>query len=78
MPFGTSELLILLIVIIVLFGGSQIPKLARAVGGAQKEFKDAADEGKRSARRAPAALPAAQQREDVFAEAARHKPGTED
>lgn len=29
-----------MIVVLVLFGGSQLPKLARNLGKAQKEFKD--------------------------------------
>ncbi len=37
--FGGSELIIVLIVALVLFGGSQIPKLARSLGQAQTEFK---------------------------------------
>ena len=35
--FG-PELLIVLAVILVLFGGSQLPKLARGLGSAQREF----------------------------------------
>lgn len=38
--FGGSEWIIIVIVALVLFGGSQIPKLARSLGQAQKEFKD--------------------------------------
>ncbi len=38
---GGSEGLILLLVVVMLFGGSQIPKLARNLGLAQKELKDA-------------------------------------
>jgi sec-independent protein translocase protein TatA len=30
----------------VLFGGAQLPKLAKNLGSAQKEFKKAMDEGK--------------------------------
>jgi sec-independent protein translocase protein TatA len=41
-----NELLIVAVVIMVLFGGSQLPKLARNLGSAQKEFKKAMDEGK--------------------------------
>lgn len=41
-----SELLIVGAVILVLFGGSQLPKLAKNLGQAQKEFKKAIDEGK--------------------------------
>ena len=34
-----------LVVILVLFGGSQIPKLARNLGQAQKEFKKGLADG---------------------------------
>ncbi len=46
---GGPEAIIVLIIVLVLFGGSQIPKLARNLGRAQKEFKDGIDEGSRSA-----------------------------
>ena len=36
---GAPELIIVLLVILVLFGGSQLPKLARSLGQAQSEFK---------------------------------------
>jgi sec-independent protein translocase protein TatA len=39
------DLLIVIVVIAVLFGGSQIPKLARNLGSAQKEFKKGLEEG---------------------------------
>ena len=42
--FG-PELLIVLAVILVLFGGSQLPKLAQGLGSAQREFKKGLDEG---------------------------------
>ena len=40
------ELIIVLVVVLVLFGGSQLPKFAKNLGSAQKEFKKAMDEGK--------------------------------
>ncbi|CAB4367652.1 unannotated protein [freshwater metagenome] len=40
------ELIIVLVVVLVLFGGAQLPKLAKNLGSAQKEFKKAMDEGK--------------------------------
>ncbi|HLT16586.1 MAG TPA: twin-arginine translocase TatA/TatE family subunit [Acidimicrobiales bacterium] len=39
MNLGTGELLIILLVVLVLFGGSKLPKLARSLGQAQSEFK---------------------------------------
>jgi sec-independent protein translocase protein TatA len=36
---GAPELLIILLVILLLFGGAKLPKLARSLGQAQKEFK---------------------------------------
>jgi sec-independent protein translocase protein TatA len=36
---GPAELLIVLLVVLVLFGGAKIPQLARSLGRAQKEFK---------------------------------------
>ena len=40
MTFGGPEMIIVLVLVLVLFGGSQLPKLARNLGKAQKEFKD--------------------------------------
>jgi sec-independent protein translocase protein TatA len=42
---GTSEIIIAAVVILVLFGGSQLPKLAKNLGQAQKEFKKGLDQG---------------------------------
>jgi sec-independent protein translocase protein TatA len=42
---GASEWLIILLVVLVLFGGSQLPKLARSLGQAQREFKSGLAEG---------------------------------
>lgn len=44
MPQG-SEWIFIIIAVLVLFGGSQIPKLARSLGQAQKEFKQGLKEG---------------------------------
>lgn len=43
---GAPELLIVLVVILVLFGGAKLPKLARSLGEAQTEFKKGMKEGK--------------------------------
>jgi sec-independent protein translocase protein TatA len=42
---GAPELLILLVIVLVIFGGSKLPKLARSLGQAQREFKAGTDEG---------------------------------
>jgi len=42
---GATELIIVLIVILVLFGGAKLPKLARSLGQAQSEFKKGIQEG---------------------------------
>ena len=39
--FGTDSLYVLIIAIVVLFGGSQLPKLAKNAGEAMKEFRKA-------------------------------------
>jgi sec-independent protein translocase protein TatA len=43
--FGSGELIIVLIIVLLVFGGSQLPKLAKNLGKAQKEFKDGLAEG---------------------------------
>jgi sec-independent protein translocase protein TatA len=44
--FGVDGVIVLIVVIAVLFGSSQIPKLARSLGSAQNEFKKGLDEGR--------------------------------
>jgi sec-independent protein translocase protein TatA len=43
---GTGELLIILAIVLLVFGSTKLPKLARSLGEAQKEFKTGMDEGK--------------------------------
>ena len=42
---GAPELLILLAVVLLFFGGSKLPSLARSLGESQREFKNAQREG---------------------------------
>jgi sec-independent protein translocase protein TatA len=42
--FGMGELIIIFLAILVLFGASQIPKVARNLGQGMREFKKAARE----------------------------------
>ena len=39
MSFGPTELIIVLLIVLLLFGGAKLPKLARSLGEASKEFK---------------------------------------
>ena len=42
---GPGEILLFLVVLLLLFGASRLPKLARSVGQAGKEFKQGLKEG---------------------------------
>jgi sec-independent protein translocase protein TatA len=44
--FGVDGIIVLVVVVVVLFGGTQIPKLARSLGSAQSQFKKGLEEGK--------------------------------
>ncbi len=46
MPIGQTELLVILVIILLLFGSSKLPELARSMGRAKKEFKKGMDEEK--------------------------------
>jgi len=43
--FGPSEILIVVLIILVIFGASQLPKLARSFGKSANEFKKGLKEG---------------------------------
>ena len=47
MNLGPTELLLVLLVVLVLFGGAKLPKLARSMGEAQKEFRSGLRQGNR-------------------------------
>ena len=44
---GAPELLVILVIVLVLFGGAKLPKLARSLGQAKKEFEHGGSEGER-------------------------------
>ena len=46
---GPPELLILLIIVLVLFGGAKLPKLARSLGQAQREFREGVNDAEKEA-----------------------------
>ncbi|MFI5356927.1 MAG: twin-arginine translocase TatA/TatE family subunit [Opitutales bacterium] len=54
---GGSELLIILAILLVLFGGSKLPSLAKGLGQSIKEFKKAAREDEPEAKPAEAKKP---------------------
>ena len=45
MRLGPTELIIILLIVLVLFGASKIPKLARGLGKGITEFKEGLNEG---------------------------------
>jgi sec-independent protein translocase protein TatA len=47
MNLGPTELIIILVIVLVLFGSTRLPKLARSMGQASKEFKKGIDEGEK-------------------------------
>ncbi|MBW3641468.1 MAG: twin-arginine translocase TatA/TatE family subunit [Actinobacteria bacterium] len=44
---GAPELLIILVIILLVFGGAKLPKLAKSLGQAQREFKKGTVEAER-------------------------------
>jgi len=42
---GGPELLIILVVVLLLFGASRLPSLARSLGASAREFRRGVDEG---------------------------------
>ena len=48
--FGTTEIIIICLIVFVLFGASAIPKFAKSLGQAKKEFKEGLDDAKESAK----------------------------
>ena len=47
--FGPPEIGLILVIVLVLFGGSQLPKLAKNLGKAQREFKEGLAAGEKEA-----------------------------
>jgi len=47
MNIGTQEMILIVIVALVLFGGKKLPEIARGLGRGIREFKDASDDIKR-------------------------------
>lgn len=47
LPIGTTEMLLIGGVIILLFGASKLPQLAKALGQSKKAFREGMDEAER-------------------------------
>lgn len=50
MAIGTNEIILIALVVIILFGATKIPELARSLGRATGEFKKAKSEAERELR----------------------------
>jgi sec-independent protein translocase protein TatA len=44
MRIGTTELMVILVVVLIIFGPKQLPKLAKMFGKTAKSFKDGMDD----------------------------------
>ncbi len=45
MGIGIKEILVILLIVIILFGGRKIPELMKGIGQGIKEFKKATNDG---------------------------------
>lgn len=43
--FGSTEIIVVVLIVFVLFGASAIPKFAKSIGQAKKEFEKGIEEG---------------------------------
>lgn len=50
MDIGPPELIIILVIVLVLFGGAKLPSLARSLGQAKREFHKAVSEDEKDKR----------------------------
>jgi sec-independent protein translocase protein TatA len=53
--FGVDGIIVLIVVLVLLFGGAAIPKLARSLGSAKTEFEKGLDDGKKHGAAGPTA-----------------------
>lgn len=49
---GTQEMMIILLIVVVLFGASRLPQLAKALGQSKRAFREGLDEADEEAARA--------------------------
>ncbi len=48
--FGTTEIILIVAVLFLLFGASRLPQLAKSIGQSKRAFKEGMDEADREAR----------------------------
>ncbi|MEU7478341.1 twin-arginine translocase TatA/TatE family subunit [Lentzea sp. NPDC042327] len=48
MPLGMTEILLVLLVVVLLFGASRLPKLARSISDARRELRRGGDDDSKS------------------------------
>jgi len=53
MNLGTTELIVILVIVLLLFGGRKIPEFMKGLGKGMKEFKDAKNGDTRDENSAP-------------------------
>ena len=51
MNFGTTEIILVVAVLFLLFGASRLPQLAKSIGQSKRAFKEGMDEADEEARR---------------------------
>ncbi|PWS31113.1 Sec-independent protein translocase subunit TatA/TatB [Pedobacter paludis] len=74
---GGSEIVLILVVVLLLFGGKKLPELARGLGKGIREFKDASDGVKREIHRNINAMDLDKEEEQVNNSNERHHPTEE-
>ena len=42
---GTTEIIVILLIVLIIFGGSRLPQLGKGLGEAMKNFRDAFKDG---------------------------------
>jgi sec-independent protein translocase protein TatA len=62
---GTGELVVIFLIILLLFGGANLPKLTRSLGKSVKDFKGALREGDEETEAAKNTAPPETKKEDA-------------
>lgn len=73
---GSTEILVILFIILLLFGAKKLPELARGLGKSMNEFKKASAELEQEANAEPTEPPAKPANDQQKAETVRPGPGS--